>query len=84
MVKVMHVDTVFEVYILNFFFFGYFFYARRGAYRYQYLMKVFKTLFYNPQTPISGESSTKLSYLGPPLTKYIDLTLVTALNAGIR
>ena len=75
MVKVMHVDTVFEVYILNFFFFGYFFYARRGAYRYQYLMKVFKTLFYK---------STKLSYLGPPLTKYIDLTLVTALNAGIR
>ena len=32
MIKVMHVDTVFEVFIFKFFIFGYFFYARRGAY----------------------------------------------------
>ena len=31
-IKVMHVDTVFEFFIFNFFIFGYFFYARRGAY----------------------------------------------------
>ena len=62
MVKVMHVDTVFEVFIFKFFFFGYFFYSRRGA----YLMMVnfLKTL----EPPISGESSTKMSYLGPPHT----------------
>ena len=62
MIKVMHVDTVFEVFIFNFFYFGYFFYARRGT----YLMMVnfLKTL----KPPISGESSTKMSYLGPPHT----------------
>ena len=60
--KVMHVDTVFEVFIFKFFYFGYFFYARRGT----YLMMVnfLKTL----KPPISGESSTKMSYLGPPHT----------------
>ena len=62
MIKVMHVDTVFEVFIFKFFYFGYFFYARRGT----YLMMVnfLKTL----KPPISGESSTKMSYLGPPHT----------------
>ena len=62
MIKVMHVDTVFEVFIFKFFYFGYFFYARRGT----YLMMVnfLKTL----KPPISGESSTKMSYLGPPQT----------------
>ena len=62
MVKVMHVDTVFEVFIFKFFYVGYFFYARRGT----YLMMVnfLKTL----KPPISGESSTKMSYLGPPHT----------------
>ena len=33
MIKVMHVDTVFEVFIFKFFYFGYFFYARRGTYQ---------------------------------------------------
>ena len=62
MIKVMRVDTVFEVFIFKFFYFGYFFYARRGT----YLMMVnfLKTL----EPPISGESSTKMSYLGPPHT----------------
>ena len=62
MIKVMHIDTVFEVFIFKFFYFGYFFYARRGT----YLMMVnfLKTL----KPPISGESSTKMSYLGPPHT----------------
>ena len=62
MIKVMHVDTVFEVFIFKFFYFGYFFYARRGT----YLMMVnfLKTL----KPLISGESSTKMSYLGPPHT----------------
>ena len=71
--KVMHVDTVFEVFIFKFLYFGYFFYAHGGT----YLMMVnfLKTL----KPPISGESSTKMSYLGP--TQIHDLT---ALNAGIR
>ena len=62
MIKVMHIDTVFEVFIFKFFYFGYFFYARRGT----YLMMVnfLKTL----KPPISGESSTKMSYFGPPHT----------------
>ena len=62
MIKVMHVDTVFEVFIFKFFYVGYFFYARRGT----YLMMVnfLKTL----KPLISGESSTKMSYLGPPQT----------------
>ena len=73
MIKVMHLDTVFEVFIFKFFYFGYFFYARRGT----YLMMVnfLKTL----KPPISGESSTKMSYLGPP-----QIHDLTALNAGIR
>ena len=32
MIKVMHVDTVFEVFMFKSFYFGYFFYARRGTY----------------------------------------------------
>ena len=77
MIKVMHVDTVFEVFIFNFFYFGYFFYTRRGT----YLMMVnfLKTL----KPPISGESSTKMSYFGPPHTNTAVHDL-TALNAGIR
>ena len=62
MIKVMHVDTVFEVFIFNFFYFGYFFYARRGTYL--MMLNFLKTL----KPPISGESSTKMSYLGPPHT----------------
>ena len=74
MIKAMHVDTVFEVFIFNFFIFGYFFYARRGA----YLMMV--NFLKSLKPPISGESSTKMSYLGPPHTN----TRSYGINAGIR
>ena len=64
MIKVMHVDTVFEVFILKFFYFGYFFYAHGGT----YLMMVnfLKTL----KPPISGESSTKNGLFGATTHKY--------------
>ena len=64
MIKTLHVDTVFEVFIFKFFNFGYSFYARRGTYRYLMMVNFLKTL----EPPISGESSTKMSYLRPPHT----------------
>ena len=38
MIKVMHVDNVFEVFIFLILIFGYFFYARRGAYLIMFIL----------------------------------------------
>jgi hypothetical protein len=38
MIKVMHVDNVFEVFIFLILIFGYFFYARRGAYLFMFIL----------------------------------------------
>jgi hypothetical protein len=51
MIKVMHVDNVFEVFIFLILIFGYFFYARRGA----YLMMIFSS------KTLSGASRHKAS-----------------------
>ena len=77
MIKVMHVDTVFEVFIFKFFYFGYFFYARRGT----YLMMVnfLKTL--NPRfrgkvvqkCPIWGHH-TQIHDLTADLIKYLKIS----------
>ena len=77
MIKVMHVDTVFEVFIFKFFYFGYFFYARRGT----YLMMVnfLKTL----KPPISGESQKAVQKC-PIWGHHTQIHDLTALNAGIR
>ena len=69
MIKVMHVDNVFEVFIFLILIFGYFFYARRGAYL---MVAIFlKTLKSNFRGHIV--------HFGAVTHNYIDLTV---LNAG--
>ena len=79
MIKVMHVDTVFEVFIFKFFYFGYFFYARRGTYlMMESMVNFLKTL----KPPISGESS--IVQKCPIWGHHTQIHDLTALNAGIR
>jgi hypothetical protein len=75
MIKVMHVDNVFEVFIFLILIFGYFFYARRGAYL---MVAIFlKTL--NSNFRAKKHFRGHIVHFGAVTHHYIDLT---ALNAG--
>ena len=76
MTKVMYVDTVITVFIFLFLIFGYFFYARRGAYL---MVAIFlKTLNSNFRGQIVHFRG-HIVHFGAVTHHYIDLT---ALNAG--
>ena len=79
MVKVMHVDTLFEVFMFKFFYFGYFFYARRGT----YLMMVNFLKTQNPQNP-RFRGKVKVVQKCPIWGHHTQIHDFTALNAGIR